>query len=115
LPEMRLPRGLASREVRSVPFLRPLSEKLLDAACLGDNPKLFDATSYPQAFAGLAVCARCTVKVECLQTVRPGPSWFDGIAGGVVFRDGYQVRRDNTSRGRKKDDDAEASETRSNT
>lgn len=99
MPEMRLPRGLASREIRSVPFLRPLSEALLAARCLGHDPRYWDATEYPQALAALAICEPCTVKVECLQTVRPGPSWFDGVAGGIVFRNGYQVRRDNRSRG----------------
>ncbi len=109
MPEMRIPRGYASREGRGLPHMRPASEALLDAACIGHDPKLFDATNYPQAYAALAVCGMCSIKVECLQVVRPGPSWFDGVAGGVVFRNGYQVRKDNSSRGdRRRLDDGEA-------
>lgn len=109
MPEMRIPGGLTSRESRAVPSMPPHAEALRDAACLGHDPRLFDATSYPQALAALAVCAMCHVKIECLQVVRPGPSWFDGVAGGTVFRNGYQVRKDNSSRGdRRRMDDGEA-------
>ncbi len=109
MPEMRLPRILASSPRRSLPVVHVTDRSLLDAACIGHNPTLFDATEYPQALAALAVCGTCTIKVECLAVVRPGPSWFDGVAGGLVWRNGYQVRRNNTSRGRSRlGDDGES-------
>jgi hypothetical protein len=97
---MRLPRVLATDPRRSVPVVRGTDSALRDAACIGHDPALFDITEYPRALAALAVCGTCTIKVQCLAVVRPGPSWFDGVAGGIVWRNGYQVRRDNTSRGR---------------
>lgn len=102
MSSMRPPRVGEHAARRALPGMRPLSEALLDAACLGHDPRLFDATAYPQAHAAIAVCAMCRIHDECLAVVRPGPSWFDGVAGGIVWRNGYKVRRDNTSRGDKK-------------
>jgi hypothetical protein len=30
--------------------------------------------------------------------VRPSKSFYDGVAGGVVWRNGYVVRKDNSTR-----------------
>lgn len=73
------------------------------AACAGSDPALFDHARYPQALAALGFCMRCTVRQECLAAVRPGRSFFDGVCGGVVWRNGYRVRPDNTSRGDRND------------
>jgi len=68
------------------------------AACVGADPRIFDARTFPAADAGIEFCRRCPVPDLCLQTVRPSKSSFDGVAGGVVWRNGYRVRADNSTR-----------------
>jgi hypothetical protein len=68
------------------------------AACRGMNPKIFDQITFPLAIRGLTVCASCTVVDECLEWVRPHKSFFDGVCAGIVWRNGYKVRPDNSTR-----------------
>lgn len=68
------------------------------AACAGENPVLFDVYRYPEAWVGLTYCAKCPVTQACIEQVRPSKSHFDGICGGVVWRNGYRVRTDNSTR-----------------
>ena len=68
------------------------------AECNGENPVLFDAHRYPEAWAALTICAKCRVTQECIEYVRPSKSHFDGVCGGVVWRNGYRVRLDNSTR-----------------
>lgn len=70
----------------------------MNAACAGEDPALFDQRRYPEALPALAICATCDSTALCLTIVRPQRSKFDGVAGGKVWRNGYQVRRDNTTR-----------------
>lgn len=70
----------------------------MNAACIGEDPSLFDQRRYPEALPALAICATCSDQTLCLTIVRPQRSKFDGVAGGKVWRNGYQVRRDNTTR-----------------
>lgn len=69
-----------------------------DAACNGADPRLFDVFTYPEALPALAYCAMCFVHDACLEVVRPQRSHFDGVAGKVVWRNGYRVRSNNTTR-----------------
>jgi len=69
-----------------------------DAACVGADPGLFDDTTYPNALVALAYCQQCPVTEVCMDIVRPSRSSFDGVAAGVVWRNGYRVRRDNSTR-----------------
>jgi hypothetical protein len=71
------------------------------AACRGADPGLFDDTRYPDALMALSYCDRCTVIDLCMSIVRPSKSGFDGVAAGIVWRNGYKVRKDNSTRGDK--------------
>jgi hypothetical protein len=75
-----------------------MKDRLREAACIGSNPTIFDQYLYPEAALGIAICKRCTVTAECLEYVRPQKSGFDGVAGGLVWRNGYRVRFDNSTR-----------------
>lgn len=68
------------------------------AACEGADPRLFDHKTYPEALPALAYCAICSIHEWCIEVVRPQRSHFDGVAGRVVWRNGYRVRRDNSTR-----------------
>jgi WhiB family redox-sensing transcriptional regulator len=67
-----------------------LERDLLQAACIGAAPSLFDANGYPSAYDGIKVCAHCPrdTKWACLQKIEPHKTWFDGVAGGIVWRNG---------------------------
>lgn len=71
---------------------------LSGAACRGIEPSIFDAYEFPAALLALGFCAQCPIKQQCLDVVRPSKSFFDGVAGGVVWRNGYRVRADNSTR-----------------
>lgn len=75
-----------------------MTPDLSAAACSGADPGYFDSTTYPQAWMALSYCAVCTVTELCIQVVRPSKSSFDGVAGGIVWRNGYKVRKDNSTR-----------------
>ena len=68
------------------------------AACAGEDPALFDQYLFPQAKEALRICGNCRVVEECLNWVRPNKTWCDGVAAGVVWRNGYRVRVDNSTR-----------------
>ena len=68
------------------------------AACVGADPRLFDSTTFPGADLALHYCGHCPVVALCLDIVRPSKSHFDGVAGGIVWRNGYKVRSDNSTR-----------------
>lgn len=69
-----------------------------EPACTGQDPALFDHNRFPEARAALAFCGICPLPEECIQIVRPQKSSFDGVAGNVVWRNGYRVRHDNSTR-----------------
>lgn len=71
---------------------------LSEAACAGANPALFDCTTFPDAQKALAYCGRCAILVACMEWVRPSKSYYDGVAAGIVWRNGYKVRPDNSTR-----------------
>jgi len=47
----------------------------------------------PNALAdeALSYCARCPVKAECVMIVKPHESYFDGICGGIIWKNGRPV------------------------
>ena len=73
-------------------------KSLEDAACVSSDPRMFNAKAYPEAEPALQLCATCSKVATCIEMVRPSKSHFDGVAGGVVWRNGYIVRKDNTTR-----------------
>jgi len=68
------------------------------AACTGEDPSLFDHYKFPAAREALRICGNCRFTDECMDWVRPNKSYFDGVAAGVVWRNGYRVRPDNSTR-----------------
>lgn len=91
------------RRRRNLSVLRPLPEDpqvkwLMLAACAGEKPSLFDFMTYPEASEALRICGNCRFTVECMDLVKPSKSSFDGVAAGVVWRNGYRVRPDNSTR-----------------
>ncbi len=64
-----------------------------DAACLGKPPILFDQTEFDSLYTELAlqICAKCKVQEDCLLIVNPTNTYFDGIAGGIIFKNGEIV------------------------
>lgn len=67
-------------------------------ACSGEDPALFDQYTFPAASEALRICSHCRFVAECMDWVRPSKSFFDGVAAGVVWRNGYRVRGDNSTR-----------------
>ena len=65
-----------------------------DAACLGADPRLFDAMSGEIVLTALSYCERCPVIPLCEDVVRPRRSLFDGVAAGKVWREGRVVKQD---------------------
>lgn len=64
---------------------------LPDAACIGADPRLFDATDGEEVEDALSYCDRCPVIKECETIVRPKKSFFDGVAAGRIWQNGQQV------------------------
>jgi hypothetical protein len=58
--------------------------------CVGTDPTMFDAFDGEPALAALNHCAACPVTAECLEVVRPRHSWFTGVCGGHVWREGRE-------------------------
>lgn len=75
-----------------------MTPDLSAAACSGADPGVFDDTTFPNALLALSYCETCKITELCVQIVRPSKSSFDGVAGGIVWRNGYKVRRDNSTR-----------------
>lgn len=71
---------------------------LQQAACSGEDSVLFDHYVFPEAREALRICGNCLFVQECLMWVRPNKSFYDGVAAGIVWRNGYRVRPDNTTR-----------------
>lgn len=74
-------------------------------ACVGEDPRLFDAINettgkveYAMALRALSICSGCQIPDACNTAVRPQRSSFDGVAAGKVWRNGYQVQPNNHTR-----------------
>jgi hypothetical protein len=63
---------------------------LMNAACKGADPYLFDQMVGEAVDDALSYCDRCEVKEPCLEYVRPRASLFTGVCGGKVWNNGVQ-------------------------
>jgi hypothetical protein len=72
----------------------PAARRLYDlAACIGVDPSMFDEQTYsPTAIIALRYCAGCPVRSECIEVVKPGESYYDGVAGGFVWARGRALK-----------------------
>jgi len=68
-----------------------LPRELEQAACKGADPFLFDNTFGDTVFDALSYCDRCNVRGLCEDWVQPKRSYFDGVAGGKVWRAGKEI------------------------
>lgn len=64
-----------------------------DAPCAREDHTLFMASDYYTASPALMVCGACPFRKQCLTWVNPARSWYDGVAGGVLWLDGKLQRR----------------------
>lgn len=64
------------------------------ASCLDASPHLFDEINPDDIYAKAALeyCSACPVTKECLMIVKPAESYFDGICGGTVWKNGQPAR-----------------------
>ncbi|MER5862342.1 hypothetical protein [Kitasatospora sp. NPDC002040] len=61
------------------------------AACAGLPVGAVFATRYAQALPALLACGRCALRTECVTAVDPANSWFDGVSGGRLWRNGRPI------------------------
>lgn len=73
-------------------------QSLDGAACGLSDPRIFEVNTYPEANTALSVCKTCSVVNRCMEFVRPSKSFFDGVAAGTLWRGGYVVHLDNSTR-----------------
>jgi hypothetical protein len=69
---------------------------LTTAACVGVNPFFFDAVTWEGARYALSFCAVCPITELCREEVltkNPKSTAFDGVAGGLVWRNGAVVEK----------------------
>lgn len=64
------------------------SYRLMEAACKGADPNLFNFFEGSLVDDALSYCDRCTVVKECEEYVAPRRSYFDGVCAGKVWRNG---------------------------
>jgi hypothetical protein len=76
---------------RTLPDDDPLLDWRLAAACADLPARTVFATRAKQAGPALRRCPRCPVRTECLAAVDPERSWFDGVCGGLLWRNGRAV------------------------
>ncbi|WP_457032614.1 WhiB family transcriptional regulator [Kitasatospora sp. P5_F3] len=61
------------------------------AACAGLPSRTVFATRRTEAAPALDRCGHCPVRSQCLAAVQPDQSWFDGVCGGRLWRNGRAV------------------------
>jgi WhiB family redox-sensing transcriptional regulator len=61
------------------------------AACTGLSDRAVFARRRDAALPALRACAICPVRQRCLEAVAPHDSWFDGVSGGRLWRNGKEV------------------------
>ncbi|MEU6123575.1 WhiB family transcriptional regulator [Streptomyces sp. NPDC047123] len=74
-----------------------------NAACV-DLPQQYVFTRVPaEAAPVLRACNQCPIRRECEAIVDPSHTWFDGVSGGRLWRNGREVkaRKAAAARGRR--------------
>ncbi|WP_167157648.1 WhiB family transcriptional regulator [Streptomyces sp. MBT27] len=61
------------------------------AACIGLPDRAVFAREPEAARPALRACGICPVRRACLEAVAPRTSWFDGVSGGRLWRNGQEV------------------------
>ncbi|MFI6979836.1 hypothetical protein ACIBSV_14750 [Embleya sp. NPDC050154] len=63
----------------------------LSAACIGLPEHAVLGTDRTAALPALAACEHCPIIAPCLAIVDPEHTWFDGVSGGRLWRNGREV------------------------
>ncbi|MEU3464913.1 WhiB family transcriptional regulator [Streptomyces sp. NPDC006733] len=69
----------------------------LSAACLDLPPQSVFTLRRSEAGDVLRACNQCPIRRECEAVVDPTHSWFDGVSGGRLWRNGREVRQARTT------------------
>lgn len=83
--------GLHSTPVNTRTGIAAHAHLAAHANCTTANPDLFDATEYETAWPALSYCYGCPVATLCEQIVQPATSYYDGVAGARVWRNGLRI------------------------
>ncbi|MFG2721602.1 WhiB family transcriptional regulator [Streptomyces sp. NPDC048416] len=73
------------------PAARRTTDWRTHAACIGLPDRAVFARDPEAALPALRACAICPVRRSCLEAVEPRRSWFDGVSGGRLWRNGQEV------------------------
>lgn len=70
-----------------------LSDFVDEATCTHADPFLFQQYHIDLALPALQHCGLCPFWEECESLVKPKSSYYDGVAGGKVWRNGKVIAR----------------------
>ncbi|RCH68203.1 hypothetical protein DT019_14590 [Streptomyces sp. SDr-06] len=90
MPAPVLVRAPSSRGAH--PAARHSGDWRTHAACIGLPDRAVFAGDPEAALPALRACDICPVRRSCLEAVAPRRSWFDGVSGGRLWRNGRPVR-----------------------
>lgn len=82
-----------------------IGKPLTEAACANEDPFLFDAVTWDEARPALTFCRVCPITEICKEEVltkKPQSTAFDGVAGGLVWRNGKTVEKSTYTQKEKK-------------
>ncbi|MEC4016411.1 WhiB family transcriptional regulator [Streptomyces sp. H27-D2] len=63
----------------------------MSAACADLPPRSVFTTLPSEAGSALRACNQCPVRKQCEAVVAPAKTWFDGVSGGRLWRNGREV------------------------
>lgn len=64
-----------------------------EAPCRDADPWLFDQSQIPLAQPALNYCKECFFWEKCESLVEPRSSYFDGVCGGKVWKNGRMLAK----------------------
>lgn len=64
---------------------------LLEGACIGKDPRLWDAVSIKGTEQALEVCRMCMCRQQCIAWMQPTRRFYTGVVGGRIYLNGVQV------------------------
>ncbi|NWF26940.1 WhiB family transcriptional regulator [Streptomyces sp. PKU-EA00015] len=76
------------------------------AACAQLPERSIFTRSRSEAEPVLRACNQCPIRRECVTVVDPEHTWFDGVSGGRLWRNGREVPSAGSSRGTARKDRA---------
>jgi hypothetical protein len=68
-----------------------LEAHLYDNAKCHDDGILFDTQELYLVIEAIRICNSCSVRRECIEVISPYQNYYDGVAGGFLWRDGKRI------------------------